>query len=554
MKTLMKLLASLILVVGMWSCTHPAWEEHYSSNTGNVIDKTLKEALESDPELSSFVDFLKAEDIDYLDIFGHSQSYTIWAPTNEAWEGFDASDRDNLFQTLKNHVSRYPYLTTDVPAEGINLHLMDNKYIRFSRQGDKFYFGSQELIASDASYKNGILHKISGVEPYVPNVYEYIQLTPGLDSLKQFINQYHTSTFDEANSLVLGVDENGQTMYDSVFIESNPLISNYMEGINDENASLTALLPNNEAWKDMYDIYYPYVKLPPFEFPLPAIGDPIIDQVYADSLQDRMTKIFMLRYLVYTPAMTQAQIQQQGPIFSESMQLTHIEEMNLLFENAYDTYTELSNGVAYTTHKLNIDPSTWCTPIKLEAEQFYNHYYLPNAYIDQPDSMSMALQKVEENSRNLYKRDSKSSWLNDSISENAYLEVAARNDQVAPVVSFDFSNENILSNLKYNVKVVFLPDRLFNKKKPVEDLKPVPVRFDLSYLNEQGGITTKNYRTVQYTDPLHADTILVTDEPVEFVYANSLAYLKVISDIQPLQDSVYARDMLIDCIILEPVY
>lgn len=557
MKRLLKLVVGLSLAVGMWSCTHPAWEEHYSVASGNVIDKTLKEALLADKELSQFVAYL--EEMNYLDQFAYSQSYTIWAPTNDAWVGFDDTDKRNLLQTLKNHVSRYPYLTSDVSQKSVNLHLMDNKRVLFHKEGDDFYFGSKKLVAYDQAYKNGILHKISGVEPYVQNIYEYIQYTDGLDSLRAFINSYQTTTFDESQSLVLGVNDQGETVYDSVFVSYNNLFSEYYLGyINDEEETYTTLLPTNEAWKKMYELYYPYRNLHPFVLPLPASGDPVREPAHVtDSIRDDVVKKYILQYLTFGQAMTPDEIANRGSMYTIGGQRV-IKDMNDYFESSYGTYKELSNGVVYTTDELRLDPSYWCETYKIEAEMTYNHYYIPNIYIAEPDSMAMSQQKQEESVRDLYRRETHTSWMDSAISEHAYLEVNSRSDQVAPTVAFDLSGM-ALSNVDYNVKVVFLPDRIFRANTPNKKYKPVPVRFSISYMSEDGGVATSDYRHVQYTDPMNADTVLVTAEedgtpaPIRLPYSSTLMSLKVISDIQPLQDTVYSRNMLIDCIILEPV-
>ncbi|MBQ2448155.1 MAG: hypothetical protein II277_07105, partial [Bacteroidales bacterium] len=268
-------------------------------------------------------------------------------------------------------------------------------------------------------------------------------------------------------------------------------------------------------------------------------------------------KRFMMDYLVFKGAMTPEQIQQKGLTYTQGG-LAYVKDMADYFDGAYDTYTELSNGVAYTTDHLKLDPTYWCQTITLEAEVFGYHYYVPNAYLQNPDSMTTLIQKQEENARNLNRRDTQTSWMDSVISNSAYLEVFARSSQIAPTIAFDLSGQ-LLSNVGYNIKVVFLPEHVFDKNKfdrwPYPKAKSVPVRFALSYLNEDGGVNTLEYRDVHYTDPLHADTVLVNaDGPIRVPFAQSLASVKVISDIKPLEDSVYSRNMNIDCIILEPVF
>lgn len=557
MKNLLKL-TSLCLLAGLVACTHPAWEEHYSSVTGNVIDKTLKQALKEDPEVSQFVSYL--EEVDYLDVLGHAQSYTVWAPTNDAWASFDASDKRNLLQTLKNHISRYPYLTADVRNEAISLRLMDNKRLDFSFDGEDFYFGSKKLIVKDQAYKNGILHKIEGYEPYVKNIYEYIQLTPGYEDIAEFLDENLERTFDESASLVIGV-VNGETVYDSVFVEYNYIEEDYLPGISKEESDLTMLLPSKTAWDRLYQAYAPYVKVRPFDLPLPITGLPERNDVEADSLQDLLTKIFILKHLLFQTSMTMEEIQQKvGPVYTmPAYDPVRIGNLGKFFEGAYG-YTELSNGVVYTTDSLPLSPASWSRTHVFEAEDFRNHYYIPNTWVAYPDSLAVAVQEAEIRTRNLYERDSyRSTVYNDSISGNHYLEVLGRSLFLSPTVTFDLTT-NSLSNMDYNIYVVFLPNKLYNNKIKDEDLKPVPLNFSVSYVSEEGSLATRDYRTARYTNPTCIDTLLVTAEadgvtprPIRLPYQSSLLTLKLNSLIQAEEDSIYSRDMLIDCIILEPV-
>jgi len=216
--------------------------------------------------------------------------------------------------------------------------------------------------------------------------------------------------------------------------------------------------------------------------------------------------------------------------------------------------------VVYTTDSLPLSPASWSSTHVFEAEDFRNHYYIPNTWVAYPDSLAVAVQEAEIRTRNLYERDSyRSTVYNDSISGNHYLEVLGRSLFLSPTVTFDLT-ANSLSNMDYNIYVVFLPNKLYNNKIKDEDLKPVPLNFSVSYVSEEGSLATRDYRTARYTNPTCIDTLLVTAEadgvtprPIRLPYQSSLLTLKLNSLIQAEEDSIYSRDMLIDCIILEPV-
>ncbi|MFT3740738.1 MAG: fasciclin domain-containing protein [Breznakibacter sp.] len=160
------------------------WDNHYDRAGFDLPEVTLNQYIQSQSNLSIFAQMLKITGYDT--IVGASQSFTVWAPTNDALAGVDLNDRDQVLEIVKNHVARSAWSTSGVLNNPI--YMINNKYLMFSKSGSDYTFGKVDLLASDIPTKNGLIHVINGYAPYVKNIWEYISRTPGLDSLKKFID------------------------------------------------------------------------------------------------------------------------------------------------------------------------------------------------------------------------------------------------------------------------------------------------------------------------------------------------------------------------------
>lgn len=528
MKNKIKVLWSLFLVAGCFSCTDPAWNEHYSSKVDDILDMTLTDAIRQNDDLSTFLTML--EKTGYDTVLAATQSYTIWAPINEALADVDLSDVDEMSSIVKNHISRFPYVTST--TTGVEtVRMLDKKILSFSQNGEDFYFGNQKLLSYDCTCNNGILHTIDGREPYLRNIWEFMKDTRGYDSIYKYMASYEVYEFDEDNSEVLGINEYGQTVYDSVFNYSNLLLTSF-GSIKTEDSIYTMILPDNQAWIEMYDSIKHF-----FQY------DSITDKRYADSMEESYSKVFLVRNLIFRGNMSPTEIQAKPTLYPTYPTL--IEDPAAFFAGTSDTI--LSNGRAYRTSSLNYTPDLWCPTIKIEGESFGYHT---------PDTS-------EVGTRSLFSRSARNSWLKDNISSESYLDVVPLSASTRPYITFSLP---MTLSASYNIYCVFLPLNVNNAKMDSSKLLPTKVRYTLSYVNPNGKITSRTYsnNNLYTTDPTKIDTVLITQnasgpQPFKFPYANygeetTKVTLRLTSAVNNEEFLEYTREMLIDCIILEPVY
>jgi len=499
-------LSAMIIVVLAAACTKE-WNEHYDESAYDLPDKTVTEFIKSQPELSTFANILDITGYD--DVLNASQSYTVWAPNNNALSGLDISDKELLTKTLRNHITRSRISTSGI--DNSYIRMLNNKYVSFAKHQSGFTFGEKPVTEANRPAKNGLIHIIDGYAPYVNNLWEYLGKTDGLDSLREYIYSQSQKVFDAENSTEIGANEDGQVIYDSVFVISNSVLER-LGSIDVEDSIYTALMPDNNAWNEAYSRIKSY-------FNLPADAG-------SSARQRDLTRFTVVQDMLY-----------HGRIYEpeniDSLKSTY----GNVFYNPAGLFAglkneSLSNGVAYITSQMPFTNSdSFFKEIKVEAEQTSGR---------------------TNTGSNIFIRSSYGTEF--SASKNYYILV----DPTSTAPAVEFSIPNTLS-AKYNIYCVFVPAKIVDPN----DLTPTKAKFQLTYIRRANGSTfIKRVTPVNnVTDP-HALTKMFVDQ-FNFEYANIVdedftriaVKLEVSSavTIEEEQSGNFSRTMRIDCIILEPV-
>lgn len=238
------------------SCTDYADYNEAPVDDMAQANKTLWENISQNPDLSDFKALV--ERTGFNNQLSQSRAYTIWAPKNGTFNVADytsMSDSLLLAQFVKNHIAEFTYRASG-NVDNTRVHTLNNKSYVFNGNGN-YTFGSTEMdpTASNIPGTNGILHVINKPVAFYPNLYEYLGLANGqeLDSLINYFKKYETTYLDLENSekgpMVNGV----QTYVDSMMVTTNSLVRNLRAEIDNEDSTYTFIMPNNEAYKKMYD-------------------------------------------------------------------------------------------------------------------------------------------------------------------------------------------------------------------------------------------------------------------------------------------------------------
>jgi len=541
MKKLIKALPLLLMIVGGAACTQPSWDEHYGSHVDRILDENLMQAMqEHSSELSIFLSMLHQTGYDTL--LTQSQSYTVWAPTDAYLKGIDLKNSLEVQRVVKNHISRFPYSTNKTRIGACSVKMLDKKRIDFWSTGESSFFGQQPVRISDITVNNGILHILDGYEPYIANIMEFMQYTPGYDAIYDFIKSYDEDIFMQSLSTVIGVKD-GQTIYDSVILHTNVLLDN-IGLINSEERVYTMIIPDNFAWSLMYDSISQYFVQSPHNHG--------VTQEMCDSIQDAYTNASLIYNLVFEGDITPAEVADADLLLTTTG--TIIDDPKAFFADE-STPTGMmqdsvvSNGRVYLAPELHLYRESWCPTSLVETEQTFNQ----------------ATTEEEELTRYIFMRDARNTRYEDSISERKYIEVLPRTLSRQPQVTFRL---NDLRSAAYNVYVVFVPPVIDYEPSDTVELYPTKVWFELLYIDESGTFTSEYFYDMDYREinPYKMDTVKVTFDdwlgeelPVKFPYNDACddegvgTRLRIYNAVDATELEEYTRSMLIDCIIVEPV-
>ncbi len=486
------------------------WDEHYNQESFDLPENNLKELIEGNTQLSTFYKMLESSGYDK--IINESQSYTVWAPVNDALNGIDITDTKLVNEIVKNHITRGQITTSDVDI--LPIRMLSGKIIDFAIDGNGYRFGGTSVINSNGVAANGLVHIIDGFEPFINNLWEYIGEYENLDSLRTYLYGLTKEVFVPERSTEYGVNDDNQIIYsDSVFDYSN-IVLDKLGTIDNEDSTYTLIIPDNTAWNEAYNRIEGF-----FNFPENGGGQ----ERKHTKTQYTLVQDMFFRGRIKDPESQNSLVSTQGNIYYNPGQL---------YTNVYET-TNLSNGIANITYKMPFaDTSSWYKEIRVEAEE---------------------IEGRESINGTVFPRNSYGSGMD--VSGNKYIYVDPPSNGGSSV---KFSIPNTLS-AKYNIYCVFVPASISD----ISDFTPTKVKFELTYITlENGAVWYKDIiPDLNTTSPLLPTKMFV--DQFDFKYANIIddeyedvvVKLKVINDVTPAEAQAgdYSYKMNIDCIILEPV-
>ena len=243
MKQINKGIICLLSGMALFVSCNDEWDAHYDRN-GSVPQVSLMDLLRNDASLSTFTQIVEVTGTDSLLV--SNQTYTVWAPVNEALINVDMTDRAALERLVKNHIARYTNPTSTQPGKYI--YMLNGKRMAYD---DAESFNGTSLEDGNERAINGVLHKLRDTIPYRYNFYEYLSVYPEYSKVYEFINRFVEKRYDASASV--GTD--------SVFVDYNPMLYSYYYGIghiDDEDSLYTMILPDNAAWDKAYAHISPY--------------------------------------------------------------------------------------------------------------------------------------------------------------------------------------------------------------------------------------------------------------------------------------------------------
>lgn len=376
------------------------------------------------------------------------------------------------------------------------------------------------------------------------NIWEAIANQPGLDSLHNYLYSFNQSILNTERSTPWDVNEFGEITYKDSVVENHNAILNRIGLLNNEDSSYIAILPTDTAWRRSYARNSPYFNY----YYNPAKPNVNPTKFTADTLQRKYTGFSIVQDLVFSKSM------QQAPSDSLTSTTSSIfRQPSYLFNGTIEH--SASNGKYYVCDSLRYhDYESWNKEIRIEAEQ--------------------SSTRIQDSYSSFYERNYVGSDTI-SVSQKKYIEIVPYYPLTAANVTFSIPNtlsgklnadKSKAVGASYNIYCVFLPATIKGVAKPAK------VGFTLTYTDPNSVSPKPSFGLVSFTYvnkdtngvaayyPISAfyPTKQLIAANVTFPYSeyglNSPSVkIKVMNYAKTSELATYTRDLLIDCIILEPV-
>ena len=219
---------TLVLLCANDSCNlNSDWSDHYENAPERVSDNVL-DLIGSDEKYSRFYDALMEYGFDEL--LSKNQYFTIFVPVNSAFEGLPDFTAKEWNRILGFHIL-YSKLFSHQFSKSKLLTIM-GKYLEMekSENDDVSIFESRiNMNMVDMHCQNGVIHEIDKLMLPKPNVYEYIMdLDTSFSIVQDFLLSLDEKYVDYENSERIGVDDNGNAIYDTVWRTENYYLDNIL--------------------------------------------------------------------------------------------------------------------------------------------------------------------------------------------------------------------------------------------------------------------------------------------------------------------------------------
>lgn len=219
-----------------------------------VVDMSSEEYISKEPEYSSINELFKSHGI-FTALEQKNQLSTMLVVENSDFQA-PAGKEAEIDNAVKAHVSDIAVSPANLKTEGNNMRIMmwHGKYINVdlddaARNEGKIaghiMFGTS-AVKKVVKTNSGYIYVLSSLLNIPKSIYDYItNLDDNYSILRDSILASGTKEFDKKNSKPIGVNDEGNTVYDSVFIYKNTHFLEKNFDLSSESLTATLLLTSN---------------------------------------------------------------------------------------------------------------------------------------------------------------------------------------------------------------------------------------------------------------------------------------------------------------------
>ena len=323
------------------------WDEYYNNPPDRSNDDLLT-LIGNNENYSTFYNALIENGFE--DLLSKNQYFTVFVPTNAAFDGLPAYSRDEWKKILGFHIIYKNLYSRDF--DSLDLMTFIGKYLNMRKTGDNQYriFESNLNMANVDEYcRNGVVHEIDRLLIPKPNIYEYIMnLDTSYSILQDFLNSMDTRYIDYEKSERIGVNDYGDPIYDTVWRTENYFLDN-IAGLNNETEAYTAFIPSDKHVRKALDALSGY------------FGD--ISQMDNETYKQLLFITFSGSFMndAYTfNRLPDTIVSVTGKALPKS--ILKAEEANL----------EMSNGIVHLLDEMTIPKNFFLVPVVIECNEKKN--------------------------------------------------------------------------------------------------------------------------------------------------------------------------------------
>lgn len=258
MKDCKLIMASVVVSMALYACSDE-WDSHYSKQETVVdnmniqlVDEPVSDFLEKEAEYKDMYQLFEEAGV-INTVKEKKLLYTMMVVNNG--KTIDA-ETDKAF-LAQSHITD-AYLSPSSLQDGQRLLMWNGKYVTVSKpQADLTRSSVQEIYFNGAKVKrviqtnNAFIYELEDYINTPKSLMEYLESLPdeNYSLFKQMVLARTEKKFDKSSSTPIGIDQTGNTVYDSVFTVQSQYFKNKKLDVYSEAIHATLLVPNNDLVK-----------------------------------------------------------------------------------------------------------------------------------------------------------------------------------------------------------------------------------------------------------------------------------------------------------------
>lgn len=324
-------LLMIMIVISLTAC-NDQWDEHIDSSKSDdsvLQDVSLVDYIKLDSSYSMF--YSAMEESSFIDSLSSNKFYTFWILKNDKMPDLAQYTDSLLFLFVSNHVSELPILKSDFNTEKRITFLSSKQLNMTASTSGNFMLENATIVNTDIRCLNGVVHELDTQIIPMKNILEEINTNPEYKVMSELLKSFTRNVFKPELSAQVDIDDDGNIIYDSVFVWENRILLE--NNIADEAELFTLCIATN------------------------SVLEPRIKQMYIDfesvigrtaNKEDSITlESWILESMIFSGMITDFGSKEDWYSVYEELWKTSYQKMN-------PNYLHCSNGLIYEVESLHI--------------------------------------------------------------------------------------------------------------------------------------------------------------------------------------------------------